>query len=103
MLVAYGGRSYLHSLQIFLSVETEETERSGLPNACNTRGRTLLSITGWSANHSARAPTESRPVLRQDRVFNCLIETLFTNYTFSNAFLADNVHNFTYCEHHSVS
>lgn len=56
MLDAYGARSGLHSLQIFLSVETEDTERSGFPRACSTNGKTLLSITGWSANHSAKAP-----------------------------------------------
>lgn len=60
MLDAYGARSGLHSLQIFLSVETEDTERSGFPRACSTNGRTLLSITGWSASHSAKAPGGGR-------------------------------------------
>ena len=50
----------MHSRQIFLSVETEEMERSGFPKAWSTRGKTLLNITGWSANHSARAPTGRR-------------------------------------------
>lgn len=67
MLDAYGARSDLHSLQIFLSVETEDTERSGFPKACSTNGNTLLSITGWSANHSAKAP-DGRTV--QSELFN---------------------------------
>lgn len=89
MLVAYGGRSYLHSLQIFLSVETEETERSGFPKACSTKGKTLLSITGWSANHSAKAPgggtvqnlgvvSELNFVCAFTRLLQCIHETCLT-------------------------
>lgn len=52
-------------------MDTEETESSGLPRACSTRGRTLLIMTGWSASHSDRAPGGRRErggYLRQARL-----------------------------------
>lgn len=82
MLFAYGVRSDLHSLQIFLRVETEETERSGLPKAWRTKGKTLLSITGWSANHSAKAPVERAVQTLNEKVFMVSIFYTFIQFDF---------------------
>ncbi|TNN38381.1 hypothetical protein EYF80_051447 [Liparis tanakae] len=63
-----GSAAPFHPRDIFLSVETDDTDRSGFPSACSTRGSTLLSITGWSASHSARAPGGRATVQRLDVV-----------------------------------
>lgn len=58
MSLAWGWRWYLHSRQILFRVDTAGTERSASDRDGRMTHRTPDSMTGWSANHSAREPYE---------------------------------------------